>query len=118
MPGKDAVGRYGEDLAAAHLERVGLQVLSRNWRCSRGELDIVALDGACLVVVEVKTRRTLAFGHPAEAVTWAKQARLRRLAAEWLRESTESYRQVRIDVVAILWPRQGPAQLQHLRGVC
>lgn len=118
MKGKDAVGRCGEDLAAAHLERAGLQVLTRNWRCTLGELDIVALDGECLVVVEVKTRRSLAFGHPAEAVTWAKQARLRQLAAQWLRESTQPYPQVRIDVVAILWPRGGPAQLQHLRGVC
>lgn len=118
MRAKDAVGRYGEDLAAAHLQRIGMQVLTRNWRCARGEIDIVAVDDRCLVVVEVKTRRTLDYGHPAEAVTWAKQLRLRRLTAEWLRQSPQSFGQVRIDVVAILWPRRGPAQLQHLRGVC
>ncbi len=118
VPTKDAVGRFGEDLAAVHLERIGLEVLARNWRCPRGELDIVAREDRCLVVVEVKTRRSLDFGHPAEAVGWSKQARLRRLAAEWLQGSAGRFDEVRIDVVAVFWPRQGPPRLEHLRGVC
>lgn len=122
MRAKDAVGRYGERLAGIHLERVGLTVLDRNWRCDLGEVDLVAVDSGCLVVVEVKTRRSLEYGHPAEAVTAAKQARLRRLAARWLAErgtgTGQVFGEVRIDVVAVLWPRTGPAQLQHLRGVC
>ena len=61
-----------------------MQVLDRNWRCEHGEIDLVALDGDCLVVCEVKTRRSTAFGEPVEAVTWRKAARLRRLAAAWL----------------------------------
>ncbi len=118
MPTKDAVGRFGEDLAVLHLERAGLEVVSRNWRCPRGELDVVARDGRCLVVVEVKTRRSLDFGHPAEAVGREKQTRLRRLAAEWLRGSADHFDEVRIDIVAVLWPRVGPPRLEHLRGVC
>ena len=69
------LGRYGEDLAARYLGERGMQVLDRNWRCEHGEIDLVALDGDCLVVCEVKTRRSTAFGEPVEAVTWRKAAR-------------------------------------------
>ena len=59
-------------------------VLDRNWRCELGEIDLVLRDGHTLVVCEVKTRSALRFGSPLEAVTEAKAARLRRLAARWL----------------------------------
>ena len=68
MHAKDALGRYGEDLAVRHLESLGMTVVARTWRCALGELDIVARDGARLVVCEVKTRRTDRFGAPVEAV--------------------------------------------------
>ena len=65
MRAKDAVGRYGEDVAARHLTEAGLVVLERNWRCREGEIDIVARDGDVLVVCEVKTRRSTTYGTPA-----------------------------------------------------
>ncbi len=65
---KDAVGRFGEQLAGDYLAEACLTILERNWRCPEGEIDIIALDGSVLVVVEVKTRSTTAFGEPAEAV--------------------------------------------------
>ena len=117
MRAKDAVGRYGEDVAARFVTAQGWTVLARNWRCGDGELDIVALDGAELVAVEVKTRRSTAYGHPAEAVTHAKLARLRRLTARWLSEHDVRARSVRVDVVAVLVPRAGAAQVEHLVGV-
>lgn len=117
MAAKDTVGRYGEDVAARHLSEEGYVVLQRNWRCELGEIDIVARDGDCLVVCEVKTRRSLACGHPAEAVTARKAARLRRLAARWLSESGLHPPEVRIDVVAVVRPSRGPAQVEHLRAV-
>ncbi len=117
MAAKDTVGRYGEDVAARHLIENGLVVLQRNWRCELGEIDIVARDGDCLVVCEVKTRRSDAFGSPQEAVTPRKVARLRRLAARWLQESGMHPPQVRIDVVAVLRPPSGPALVEHLRAV-
>jgi len=80
----NAVGAYGERLAARCLVESGMQILDRNWRCDQGEIDIVAMDGTCLVIVEVKTRRSLAFGSPVEAVSAVKAARLRRLAGCWL----------------------------------
>lgn len=117
MRAKDAVGRYGEGVAAAHLERSGWELLDRNWRGRAGELDIVALDGQELVVVEVKTRTGDGFGHPAEAVTPLKLARLRRLAGEWLDTHDLRPRSVRIDVMAIRTSRRGAARVEHLRGV-
>ncbi len=64
MRAKDAVGRYGEEVAARFLLDAGLTVLERNWRCRGGELDIVATDGSALVFVEVKTRSSARFGSP------------------------------------------------------
>lgn len=96
-------------------------IVDRNWRCRDGELDIVALDGDCLVFCEVKTRRGTAYGGPAEAVTRAKAARLRRLVGAWLTAHPErpgEFAQVRVDVIAVTRPRAGAAQVEHLRGVC
>jgi putative endonuclease len=118
-----AVGEYGERLAVRYLRERGLVILDRNWRCSLGEIDIVARDGTCLVVCEVKTRRGLAYGAPVEAVTWRKLARLRRLAAAWM-QAHEGLDQaaarcdgVRVDVVGVLRPRFGPSVIEHLEGV-
>ena len=116
----NAVGAYGERLAARYLTESGMQILDRNWRCDQGEIDIVAMDGTCLVIIEVKTRRSLAFGSPVEAVTAAKAARLRRLARCWLtdhRSLVDTVADVRIDVVGVLRPRSGPAQVEHLVSV-
>ncbi|MDM7856077.1 YraN family protein [Cellulomonas alba] len=117
MRAKDALGRYGEEVAAAHVVRRGWQVLDRNWRAPHGELDLVALDGDELVVVEVKTRRSVVFGHPAEAVTPVKLARVRRLAAAWLAEHQVRPASVRVDVVAVLVTPGSPVRVQHLEGV-
>ena len=118
MRASDAVGRYGEQVAVEHLVSAGYRVLDRNWRCRWGEIDVVAADGECLVAVEVKTRRSTTAGHPLEAVTPAKVARLRRLAGAWLDEHRDRWwEQVRVDVVAVLRPRRGPAVVEHLQGV-
>jgi putative endonuclease len=114
---RNTVGAWGEELAAQHLTGQGMVILDRNWRCELGELDLVARDGSTLAVCEVKTRRGEAFGTPAEAVTWRKAARLRRLAFRWLDEHPVSPLDVRIDVVGIVVaPGSGP-RIEHLRGV-
>jgi putative endonuclease len=112
-----AVGRYGERVAAAHLEADGMHLLARNWRCPQGEIDIVALDGGCLVVAEVKTRASTGCGLPVEAVTPRKLARLRRLTATWLAGQPEGFADVRIDVLDVICPARGPARVTHLRAV-
>ncbi|MFV0634815.1 YraN family protein [Demequina sp.] len=111
------VGRYGEDVVARRLGELGWEVLERNWRCARGELDIVALDGATLVAVEVKTRRGGTHGGGLEALTAEKVARLRRLIALWLEAHDGSYASVRIDAVAVSLPAAGAAVLDHVRGI-
>ncbi len=117
MRAKDALGAYGEQVAAAHLVAEGMTVLDRNWRCPQGEIDIVARDGDVLVVCEVKTRSSIALGHPLEAVTARKAARLRRLAAAWIRERRVHPAEVRIDLVGVLRPARGAAGVEHVRGV-
>ncbi|MDH6136981.1 putative endonuclease [Kitasatospora sp. MAA4] len=134
-----ALGRYGEEVAARWLGSGGLQVLERNWRCSAGELDIVALDGDTVAVCEVKTRSEHGFQQPAEAIGPAKADRLRRLAERWLSERWPVHFAllaegvtgcgpppgavplppggVRIDLVCVVSRVKGAASVEHLRGV-
>jgi putative endonuclease len=118
MRAKDILGRRGEEAAARHLIGLGWRILDRNWRCAEGELDIVAHDGAEIVVCEVKTRSSTDYGTPAEAVTPAKAARLRRLAVRWLIAHAIGGTAVRIDVIGLV--ADGPSRftVDHLRGVC
>jgi putative endonuclease len=113
---RQAVGAYGERLATRRLVEAGLVVLDRNWRSATGEVDIVARDGDVLVLCEVKTRRGVRFGTPAEAVGRRKVERLRRLAAEWLAETGVRPREVRFDVLEVYsLPGRAP-QIRHIKG--
>ena len=94
-------GRLGEDLASLLLEENLLRMLERNVRYPDGEIDIVALDGATTVFVEVKRRRDSALGAPAEAVTVLKRRRVVRAARRWLAAHPARGRSVRFDVVAV-----------------
>ncbi|MGI9093754.1 MAG: YraN family protein [Mycobacteriales bacterium] len=116
MRAKDAVGAYGEQVAARHLQDVGMRVLDRNWRCPEGEIDLVLADGEVVVFCEVKTRSSLDYGDPAEAVVGRKAARLRRLGLRWLAAQGDAWRPVRFDVVTVVRQRQGPASVRHLPG--
>jgi putative endonuclease len=102
MPNHLSLGAFGEDVAARWYEQAGYAVVGRNWRCRDGEVDLVLQRGQLVVFCEVKTRSSDRFGTPAEAVTYRKRARLRRLAAEWLACcSTTRPRPVRFDVAAV-----------------
>ncbi|MDO9591446.1 MAG: YraN family protein [Microcella sp.] len=121
MARKDELGRIGEQLAVDHLAAAGYTILDRNWRCSIGEIDIIARDGATTVVVEVKTRSGIGFGHPLDAVTQRKLARLRRLAAAWCEAQhatvTGGTTALRIDVIGVVAARDG-VTIDHLQQVC
>ncbi|HEY6424760.1 MAG TPA: YraN family protein [Pseudonocardiaceae bacterium] len=112
----DSLGKRGEDLAAEYLAGTGLVLLSRNWRCREGELDLVATDGERLVVCEVKTRSGTGYGEPSEAVRPAKAARIRRVTAAWLRVHKVGWCEIRFDVLAVLCPPDGPVTVEHLQG--
>ncbi|MDP8976836.1 MAG: YraN family protein [Actinomycetota bacterium] len=97
------LGARGEEAVASWYEARGYEVLTRNWRCREGELDLVVRDGRKFVFCEVKTRTTDAFGAPVEAVTRNKQMRVRRLAARWLEdEAPVRPREIRFDVASVL----------------
>ncbi|MGH9087612.1 MAG: YraN family protein [Acidimicrobiales bacterium] len=95
------LGVAGEAATARWYEAAGYRVLERNWRCPDGEIDLVCRREGTVVVVEVKTRSTTAYGPPVAAVTAAKQRRLRRLAARWLRERRVRCAVVRFDVAGV-----------------
>ena len=117
MAAKDALGTRGEAMAARFLEHAGYSIVDRNWRCPQGEIDLVARDGAELVFVEVKTRSSVAFGHPLEAITASKLARLRRLAAAWCEAHPGNHDRIRIDAVGIIVPAIGDIEVEHLERV-
>jgi putative endonuclease len=113
------IGAIGERLAAEHLERAGMRVLTRNWRCRYGELDLIATEPSTrtVVFVEVKTRTSEQFGGLAEAVTPAKVRRLRRLAGIWLAGQDASWAAIRIDVIGVRFGRTRTPEIIHLEGV-
>ena len=107
-----ARGKWAEDLVSRWYEQHGYVIVARNWRCKRGELDVVAHRDGVLVVCEVKARASNAFGTPAEAVTLAKQLKVRRATADFRASISESNdaiaslvntaRSVRFDVACVL----------------
>ena len=107
-----ARGKWAEDLVSRWYEQHGYVIVARNWRCKRGELDVVAHRDGVLVVCEVKARASNAFGTPAEAVTLAKQLKVRRATADFrtsMRESNDEIaslvniaRTVQFDVACVL----------------
>ncbi|MGI6129848.1 MAG: YraN family protein [bacterium] len=97
---KQKMGQLGEDFAVTYLKRLGYRILERNFRCRLGEIDIIAKKGKELVFVEVKTRSSCRFGHPQDAVTPAKQAKLRTVASFFLKRFDKSV-PCRFDVLAI-----------------
>jgi putative endonuclease len=117
MRAKDVLGKSGEQAAADYLESLGFRILDRNWRCASGEIDIVAVERHALVVCEVKSRSGTRYGGPLEAVSRAKQARLRRLAVQWLNAHGVRFEQIRIDVIGLLYEGTGGFTIEHIRGV-
>lgn len=115
--GRRAIGATGEALAVDWLVAKGYRIVDRNWRCRSGEVDVVAWDRGTLVFVEVKTRTGPTAGHPFEAITPTKAARLRQLVPQWFHEHPETSAPfIRIDAVAVHLDgdRHG---VEHVEGV-
>lgn len=113
------LGALGEQLATDHLTELGLRVLTRNWRCRYGELDVIAVDPSTrtVVFVEVKTRTGDGFGGLPQAVTEQKLRRLRRLASWWLATQDGRWAGIRIDVIGVRVGRRRTPEIIHLQGV-
>lgn len=101
--GNHADGVRGEDMAAAYLETAGYRIVARNWRFHRNEIDIIAMDGDTLVFVEVKKRQDSTHGYGCEAVDYAKQQRIRRVAEAYFActKRSQADTKCRFDVVSI-----------------
>jgi putative endonuclease len=95
-------GQRGEDIAWEYLKKRGYKILERNYRCRYGEIDLVAKDGETIVFVEVKSRRSAAFGEPEESVGVAKQKKISTVALCYLEEKHLHNHEARFDVVSIL----------------
>ncbi|WP_018132587.1 YraN family protein [Effusibacillus pohliae] len=110
-------GRWGESVARRHLESMGWEIVAVNWRCRYGEIDIVALDGADLVFVEVRTRSSNRFGTAAESVDWRKQRKVRQVAAAFLAANSVCASRYRFDMISIRRSDGGQApDLLHFRN--
>jgi putative endonuclease len=110
-----ALGRRGEELAALHLAARGARILARNVHLRHAEIDLVALEGDVLCIVEVRLRSSSAFGSAAESVDPRKQRRLARAASELIaRGELPRFRCARFDVIAIDASRSPPV-IEHLR---
>jgi putative endonuclease len=118
LEGRPTSGRAAEELAAAHLESIGLRVYARNWRRDGregGELDIVADDRGCCVFVEVRSRTGEDKGHPLESITPQKRAHVIRAARLYLEAESPAATSYRFDVVAVtFWPDPRPPDLLHI----
>lgn len=115
---RQKLGRWGEQLAVDRLESQGYQMLDRNWRCRRGEIDIVVQDGDVLVFVEVKTRRGRDHGTPEEALTNSKAKRLLELGQRYMLERDIEDAEWRVDLVAVELDKQGKLlRFEHLPNV-
>jgi putative endonuclease len=115
------VGARGEDLAVAELQRQGMQVVARNWRCRLGEIDVVAVDVVqgrrTLVFCEVKCRTGLGFGAPLESITHTKLRKLRQLAAHWLATEPLHADDIRLDAIGVVLLPGCRPELTHVRGI-
>jgi putative endonuclease len=108
-------GQAGEDLACAYLQRQGLRIVERNFRCRGGEIDVIARDGETLVFVEVKERSGASHGAAIEAVTRLKRSRIVRAARLYAAQHALSEGAVRFDVVAIDLAPEG-TRVRHEAG--
>ena len=115
---RKGLGRSGEQAAARHLQRLGFDVLERNYRTRWGELDLIAFDGRTLVFCEVKTRRC-GSGQPFDALRAGKQRRVRTMAMRWLTERSDRPRapELRFDAIGVTVDGHGQlVAVEHLEG--
>lgn len=113
---RQRLGQWGEAEAKRYLEAQGCRIVASNWRCPSGEVDLIVLDGACLALVEVRTRRGHAYGTPEASVTPRKLARMAAVGEAYVYE--EGWEgDWRLDVVAIELDRSGQPSIEWYRNV-
>ena len=122
MDERRTLGQHGEDLAVSYLEKLGWQIVERNWRYSKvGEIDIIAIEPnqgrGTLVFCEVKAKSGRGWGQPLEAITVKKLQRLHRLACVWMSTHKTGFDHVRIDAIGIMLPPGQESTISHAKAV-
>jgi len=115
LPPRAALGARAEQLACDLLQRRGFEILARNVRVGRLELDVIARRGGLLVVCEVRSRRSDRVMTPAQSVDYRKVAHVRQAAARWIRESRPGTSQLRFDVASVVFDTE-PGRINYLEG--
>jgi putative endonuclease len=111
---KQQIGAFGEQAVTDYLIKHNIEVIERNWRVREGEIDIVALNGSGVFsFIEVKTRSSVAFGHPFEAINRDKAHRMQRLALAWLATHGCLGCEYQIDVAAVLIATDGTPSIEY-----
>jgi putative endonuclease len=114
---KQAIGRWGEEIAAHYLESKGYTILAHNFHTAHGEIDIVAGKEAAVIFVEVKTRSSHAFAYPEESVTLRKQAAMLSAAEEYLQAQPEASECWQFDVIAVERKHGQKPEIVHFENV-
>ena len=109
-------GRNGENIAENYLKKAGYKIIEKNWHYSKNaEIDIIALDKNTLVFIEVKTRSTLNFGHPFEAINFAKLQKIQSAIYAYMNTSNKKYKSFRIDGIAVIGIEE--PKIEHLKNI-
>jgi putative endonuclease len=111
------LGKIGEDIATVYLQDMGYEVLVRNWRFERVELDIVARKDSILVFCEVKTRRSVSHGVPSDAITPIKLQHIRTAALHWLTNNQSRHKGIRFDAISVIHCAGQPTTISHIKGI-
>jgi putative endonuclease len=113
MAEHNELGRYGELLAKVYLEKLGYQILERNWVYGRAEIDLIAFHQGILIFVEVKTRRSAEHGEPEEFVNWKKEKQLELASAVYI-DRKNHQGEIRFDIVAIVFENKELYKINHI----
>lgn len=113
----DIVGRWGEEKAKLYLMEQGYQILCQNYWTKHGEIDIIAQHGNTIIFVEVKTRRSLAYGSGIEAITRKKLQRIRKAATHYLTSSATFYNDIRLDMIDIFISKEGTRSTYRVKHI-
>ena len=116
MAAHNELGKWGEDQAAAFLQRQGYRIIERDWKSGRRDIDIIATDGNEVVFVEVKTRRNRLFGEPEEAVDYHKLQNLR-LAINHYIKYRRIDNDVRFDIISVVGTIGQEPEIEHIKDV-
>lgn len=116
MGNKQTLGKNGEEYGVRRLQEAGLKIIARNYRCPKGEMDIIAWDRKTLVFIEVRTRRSSFRGWGEESITRQKALRLQTIASFYIQQKGyKSWPDMRFDVVAVRWQGENP-EMKWLKG--